>query len=154
GMADLASDVHGAVADALRGVAHAATEFDDAGFHVVARLLGVALDAVLFFTRGRAGEQRRRAGTRKNHRVETRFAHGSLRGREGKSIYAARCNAPPASFARPEFCLGLDAFFSLLLADAAVLLPAALDRPLRGVVPRRQPVAERVAVPWRLRAQL
>src|SRR4051812_12815597 len=65
-----------------------------------------------------------------------------------------RRGMPAASLARPELCLGLDAFSPLLLADAAVLLPAAFDRALRGVVPLRQPVAERVAVPGRLRTQL
>src|SRR6266568_2201303 len=55
---------------------------------------------------------------------------------------------------RPELGLGLDAFLSLLLADLAVLEVAALDGALRRLVPLRQPVAERVAVPGRLRAQL
>src|SRR2546422_4886022 len=55
---------------------------------------------------------------------------------------------------RPELGLGLDAFLSLLLADLAVLEVAALDGALRRVLPLRQPVAERVAVPGRLRAQL
>src|SRR2546428_13481483 len=55
---------------------------------------------------------------------------------------------------RPELGLGLDAFLSLLLADLAVLEVAALDGALRRLVPLRQPVAERVAVPARLRAQL
>src|SRR5581483_561641 len=61
---------------------------------------------------------------------------------------------PPASLAGPELCLGLDALPALLLADPAVLLPAPVDRALRGVVPLRHPVAERIAVPRRLRAQL
>src|SRR5258707_2525830 len=55
---------------------------------------------------------------------------------------------------RPELGFGLDAFLSLLLADLAVLDVAAFDGALRRLVPLRQPVAERIAVPGRLRAQL
>src|SRR3989475_8536838 len=55
---------------------------------------------------------------------------------------------------RPELGLGLDTFLSLLLADLAVLEVAAFDGALCRFVPLRQPVAERVAVPGRLRAQL
>src|SRR6266853_2301274 len=54
----------------------------------------------------------------------------------------------------PELGLGLDAFLTLFLADLAVLGVAAFDGALRRLVPSRQPVAERVAEPGRLRAQL
>src|SRR5436190_4005115 len=81
-------------------------------------------------------------------------------------------NAPPASsgictsgekgsrtgagvdLVRPEFCLRFHALLALLLADLAVLEVAAFDGALRRLVPLRQPVAERVAEPRRLRAQL
>src|SRR5712691_11192855 len=55
---------------------------------------------------------------------------------------------------RPELGLGLDAFLPLLLADLAVLDVAAFDGALGRLVPLRQPVAERVPEPGRLRAQL
>src|SRR5882672_2887220 len=55
---------------------------------------------------------------------------------------------------RPELGFGLDAFLSLLLADLAVLQIVPFDRALRRLVPLRQPVAERIAEPRRLRAQL
>src|SRR6266581_82431 len=55
---------------------------------------------------------------------------------------------------RPELGLGLDALPTLLLADLAVLGVAAFDGALRRLVPLRQPVAERVAEPRRLRAEL
>src|SRR5437870_12998884 len=54
----------------------------------------------------------------------------------------------------PEFGLGLDALLALPLADLAVLGVAAFDGALRRLVPLRQPVAERIAEPGRLRAQL
>src|SRR5712691_8303744 len=55
---------------------------------------------------------------------------------------------------RPELGLGLDAFLPLLLADTAVLDVAAFDGAHRRLVPLRQPVAERIPEPRRLRAQL
>src|SRR5206468_7209379 len=55
---------------------------------------------------------------------------------------------------RPELGLGLDALLLLLFADFAVLHVAAFDGALRRLVPLWQPVAERVAEPRRLRAQL
>src|SRR5713101_1576332 len=55
---------------------------------------------------------------------------------------------------RPELGLGLDAFLPLLLADLAVLEVAAFDGALRRLVPLREPVAEGVAEPGRLRPQL
>src|SRR6266849_5799822 len=55
---------------------------------------------------------------------------------------------------RPELGLGLDAFLPLLLADLAVLDVAAFDGALGRLVPLRQPVAERVPEPGRLRAHL
>src|SRR5438046_8612934 len=81
-------------------------------------------------------------------------------------------NAPPASsgictsgekgsrtgagvdLVRPEFGLRFHARLSLLLADLAVLEVAAFDGALGRLVPLRQPVAERVAVPRGLRPQL
>src|SRR5260370_30345992 len=59
-----------------------------------------------------------------------------------------------AELLRPELGLRLDAFPALLLADPAVLGIAAFDGAFRRFVPLRQPVAERVAEPRRLRAQL
>src|SRR5258706_15562460 len=55
---------------------------------------------------------------------------------------------------RPELGFRLDAFLLLLLADLAVFDVAAFDGALRRLVPLRQPVAERIAEPRRLRAQL
>src|SRR6266849_8907371 len=55
---------------------------------------------------------------------------------------------------RPELGLGLDAFFALPLADLAALSVAAFDGALRRLVPLRQPVAERIPEPRRLRAEL
>src|SRR6266850_4000103 len=54
----------------------------------------------------------------------------------------------------PEFCFRLDAFLPLLLADLAALDVAAFDGALRRFVPLRQPVAERIPEPRRLRSQL
>src|SRR5229473_2581696 len=55
---------------------------------------------------------------------------------------------------RPELGLGLDALLALLLADLAVLEVAAFDGAPCRLVPLRQPVAERIPEPRRLRAQL
>src|SRR6266581_5257753 len=55
---------------------------------------------------------------------------------------------------RPELGLGLDAFFALPLADLAALDIAAFDGALRRFVPLRQPVAERIPEPRRLRVEL
>src|SRR5882762_11071301 len=55
---------------------------------------------------------------------------------------------------RTKFGLGFHARFSLFLADLAVLEVAAFDGALRGLVPLRQTVAERIAEARRLRPQL
>src|SRR5438876_1467904 len=67
---------------------------------------------------------------------------GSVPGYSGRRLF------------RPELGFGLDALLALFLADLAVLEVAAFDGALRRLVPLRQPVAERVAVPRRLRPQL
>ena len=61
--------------------------------------------------------------------------------------------AVAAVLVRPELGFGLEALAPLLFADLAVVEIAALRRALRGLVPLRQPVAERIAEPGRLRAQ-
>src|SRR2546425_174475 len=62
--------------------------------------------------------------------------------------------ATDSGLLRPELGFGLDAFLSLLLAYPAVLDVAAFDRAPGRIVPLRQPVAQRIAEPRRLRAQL
>src|SRR3974377_807471 len=54
---------------------------------------------------------------------------------------------------RPVLGLGLQSLAAQLFADAAILEIAALRRALRRLVPLRQPIAERIAEPGRLRAQ-
>src|SRR5258708_20054198 len=55
---------------------------------------------------------------------------------------------------RPELGFGFDPFLALLLADLAIVEVAAFDGALRRLVPLRQPVAERIPEPRRLRSEL
>src|SRR5664280_3358421 len=53
----------------------------------------------------------------------------------------------------PEFGFRFEPLALLFRADQAVLEITAERRPFGGFIPLRQPIAERIAEPWRLRTQ-
>src|SRR5581483_10574980 len=81
GVSDLAPELRRAVADVLADLSHAAAELDDTRLHVVTRLLGVALDAVVLLGRRRRGDRREQRGAsagRDQGSHTTGWAHGCL----------------------------------------------------------------------------